>query len=199
MKSQRLSLGIQKCLNRWFLALMKSPPFILVCVLNETRHKADPHLSLGKGIMGMCLNTCQGPCPSLGRPSTPEAQAEAEHSLCWPSQWSSCHPPLWSPQAAGTKARLRARHLGTSQGSCHLPAPHLATPVPPALPLSRGHLCSAPWYWSHPTPSRSPLQEHLSATLRLECAPWLTCRHHHRADVKWKWAGAGGMSRPTGA
>lgn len=49
------------------------------------------------------------------------------------------------------QARLRARHLGTSHSSCHLPAAHLAIPAPPVLPLCRGLLCSAPWCWhSHP-------------------------------------------------
>lgn len=59
LEKSALPLGIQNCLNHWFLALMKSPAFLMVCVLDETRHKADvPHLSLGKGTMGMCLNTC---------------------------------------------------------------------------------------------------------------------------------------------
>lgn len=102
-----------------------------------------------------------------GKAQHSEAQAEAEHSLCWHSQCSSYHPPPWSPRAPGTKARLRDRHMGTSHSSCHLPAPHLAIhpstslylPVPSALPLARGLLCGAPWYrYSHPTPPALPSQ-----------------------------------------
>lgn len=90
--------------------------------------KTDPHFSFGKGTMGMCVKYMLRPLSISGEAQQSRGTAEAEHSLCWHSQWSSCHPPLWSPQAPGTKARLRARHLGTSQGSCHLPAPHLAIP-----------------------------------------------------------------------
>lgn len=84
MKSQQISLGIQNFLNKCLLALMKSPPFLMVFVLEGTRHKADiPQATLSSARaseLPVLVQPVELPAlvPTDACPCSPQGQAQGQ-------------------------------------------------------------------------------------------------------------------------
>lgn len=199
VKSQQIPLEIQDFLNTCFPALVKSPPFWLVCVLDETRHEADapqttfssaraPHAFLQahtKVLLHLWAVL-----------STQDAQEEAE--CCRAARAGSAmefpgtsrpgahrHQPQRSPglgSGPGIWALLTTTSISPGHSHTFCPASLLGIPLQCPLVLLQ----------------LTPPQKHFSAGMGNQLlsvyavsGPWETCRHYHwtRCGVEVCWSG----------